>query len=201
MFIVFLFSAITLFFTVYLAGAADRYVANEFIPIEGSDLSVRYSSVFPDGLYTGDAVTGTLRVEGKFGYDWGAAVCGDRLYINEYKASPLGLNLTSVVCVDLKTYEKTVVMKNATLRGVCASGEPVVLSGYIAPSDFPQSNALVRLYAMTSRDMSPDHEGANVVFLDPATGAAVWSVRDGEALTDAFEARYLGRTLGEVKAG
>ena len=69
------------------------------------------------------------------------------------------------------------------------------------PSDFPQSNALVRLYAMTSRDMSPDREGANVVFLDPATGAAVYSVRDGEALTDAFEARYLGRTLGEVKAG
>ena len=37
-----------------------------------------------------------------------------------------------------------------------------------------------------------------MVFLDPATGEAVHSLRDEHALDEGFESRYLERTLGEI---
>ena len=62
----------------------------------------------------------------------------------------------------------------------------------------PDTNPLCQLYAMTDGDLHPEGKGATVLFLDPDTGEAVYSVWDDEALTDSFEDRYLSRTLEEV---
>lgn len=192
-----IFSAIGLFFTIRLVTMADRSVVNVFEPIEGTELSVRYSTFAPDGLYTGDSVNGTLRLAGRYGYGWGAAVFGDRLYINELRSTPFGMTVPSVVCVDLNTYEKTTILRGATLRGVCASGEPVCLAECISPSDFPKTNALSRLYAAGSR-IRPETDAATVVWLDPETGAELFRLRDETALVCDLETRYLDRTLGEA---
>ena len=195
--IVLIFSAIGMFFTIRLVTMADRSVVNVFEPIEGTELSVRYSTFAEDGLYTGDAVNGTLKLAGRYGYGWGAAVFGDRLIINELRSTPFGMTVPSVVCVDLNTFEKTTLLKNATLRGVCASGEPVCLAECMSPSDFPKTNALSRLYAAGSR-IRPESDAATVVWLDPETGEVLFRLRDGDALTCDFESRYLDRTLGEA---
>jgi hypothetical protein len=196
--IVLIFSAIGMFFTIRLVTMADKSVVNVFEPIEGTELSVRYATFAPDGLYSGDAVNGTLKLAGRYGYGWGAAVFGDRLIINELKATPFGMTVPSVVCVDLNTFEKTTLLKNATLRGVCASGEPVCLAECMSPSDFPKTNALSRLYAAGSRGIRPETDAATVVWLDPETGGELFRLRDETALVCDFDSRYLDRTLGEA---
>jgi hypothetical protein len=192
-------SAIGLFFTVVMDNLSNHRAVNDVYPIEGTDVCVRYSSQSPDGLYTGGRVTGTLRLEGTFGYDWGAAAVGGTLYVNEYRSTALGMMLCDVVRVDLETFEKEVLFPCTILRGRCASGELVCLGGYLMPSNYPGTNSLMKLYAMSAADIRPEGTSAPVLFLDPATGEVLYSVRDDEALTDAFDGRYLARTLEEVR--
>ncbi len=196
--VVAVFSAILLFFSIRVVDISHHEAVNDFYPIEGTDLSVCYSSLKPDGLYRGGRTTGTLVLEGTFGYDWGAAVEGDSLYLNEYTATDVGMMLCQLVRVDLSTGEKDVLLRDTILRGRCASGELVCLSGYLMPSDFPATNSLCRLYAMSSPSIRPEGESAVVLYLDPATGRVLSSLRDDEALTDVFESRYLERTRQEV---
>ena len=68
------------------------------------------------------------------------------------------------------------------------------------PSSFPETNSLMKLYGMSSRDILPNGESAIVNYLDPADGTILYSVRDDEANTDKFEEKYLQTTLEEVKS-
>ena len=182
--LVIIFSAIIFFVTIKLVDLAYHPARNDYYHIEGTDCSVRYSSLLPDGIYTGDQITGTLRVEGRFGYDWGAAAAGDRLYINEYVSTDLGLMLCNLVRV--------------VLQGTCASGELVCVGKSVMPAGHPGTNALARLYAM-SEGTDPSADGALILYLDPESGEIVWSVADAEGVTEDFEAKYLARTLEEVR--
>ena len=197
--VVIIFSAISFFFTIRLVDLADIFATNQFYPVEGSDVAVRYSNLYPNGIYEGDRVNGVLKLEGNFGTDWGAIAEGDRLYVNEYTGTSFGLMLCQMVQVDLNTYEKTEIRRDTMLRGRCASGELVCVEGFLMPSDHPKTNAFCRLYALSSRDIRPEGDSAVVLFLDPTTGEVLYSVRDDEALTDVFESRYLARTLEEVR--
>ncbi|MBR1781860.1 MAG: hypothetical protein IJ751_10730 [Oscillospiraceae bacterium] len=183
------------FFTVTMVNLSDRLAVNEYIEIEGTDLAVRYSSLEPNGIYQGSKNMGTLKVEGDFGAEWGTFTAGDCLYINEYTATDLGLMLCSVVKIDLTTFDKQVILPNAILRGRCASGEPVCVTGGMLPSNFPETNSLCRLYNMTV-----GREDITVRYLDPGTAEVIYSVPDDTALQPDFEGRYLERTLGEVMA-
>ncbi len=197
--VVTIFTAIGFFFTVKLGSIADRAALNEYYPIEGTDLAVRYSSQEPDGLYRGSRNSGTLLLEGTFGYDWGAAALGDTVWINEYTNTSLGLMHCRVVRLDLGNLRKEIFSEDTVLRGRCASGELVCLRGYLLPSNSPEVNPLCDLYRAAARGLLPEGEGAEVVFLDPETGEVLWSVRDPEALTEGFEARYLQRSLEEAR--
>ncbi|MBR2832698.1 MAG: hypothetical protein IKE57_07235 [Oscillospiraceae bacterium] len=190
-------SVIGFLFTVLLPELSDHSAVNDYFPIEGTNLGVRYSSLYPNGLYTGEK--GTLRLEGDFGHDWGAAAEGDDLYLNEYRSTSLGLAFCDVVRVDLETYDKEVLFRNTILRGRCASGELVCLGDYLLPSIYPDSNSLCRIYAMSSPQLRPEGTGALVLFLDPKTGEVLYSIRDEDALEDSFDGRYLARTLEEVR--
>lgn len=199
MIVVLFFAVFSLFFTVNLVSMADQLAVNEFNPIEGTDqVSVIYSNLRPNGLYVGDRVNGKLKLKGYFGFDWGAYAEGSTLYINEYTNTELGMMLCKLVRVDLDTFEKEVVFSDAILRGRCASGELVVIRGFLMPSCRPATNALCKLYSFVSDSIELDGDRATVLFLDPATGEVVYSVKDPNALSDGFEARYIDRTLEEV---
>ena len=165
-----IFGGFTFFITIFIVRMADRSGVNTFNPVEGTDYAIRYSSLEPNGLYQGNEVVNSLVVKGNFGFDWGAALEGERLYLNEYNTSNMGVMHSNLVRVDLTTKQKETLLTDAILRGKCASGELVCVRG-----------------------------GAEVLFLDPATGEIVYSVRDDGAMTEAFEARYLQRTLEEVR--
>ena len=197
--VVIIFSALAFFVTVKLTAMADRTPINSFSPIEGTELAVRYSSLEPNGIYRGSENVNTLVLEGNFGTDWGAAAVGDRLYLNAYRSTDLGILLSDVVCVDLRTFQKEVLLQNAILRGRCASGELVCLRGAMLPANHPQNNALCRLYSLTDTTLSPEGD-AMVVYLDPDTGRILYEVRDDTAQGGDFETRYLGRTLQEVQS-
>ncbi len=196
--IVIIFAAIGLFFTVKLVNLADRFPINEFVPIEDTDLGIKYSSLEPNGIYRGTENAGTLVIEGTFGYDWGSVLEGDTLFVNEYQSPDLGLLTSDLVKININTLEKEILIKDAVLRGKCASGELVCLSGFIMPSSFPETNSLMKLYGMSSRDILPNGESAIVNYIDPADGTILYSVRDDEANTDKFEEKYLQTTLEEV---
>ena len=134
-----------------------------------------------------------LRLAGDFGYDWGCAAADGALYLNEYRSTDLGLMLCDLVRVDTATFEKTLLAADTVLRGQCASGELVCLAGTMLPSDLPETNRLCRLYAMTGGGGE-----CRVLFLDPASGQVVYSVREPEPLSADLEGKYLSRTLGEV---
>ena len=185
--VVLIVSAIFFFFSITLFNLSHQYAVNDYVPIEGTPYSVRYSSQKPNGIYIGDKVT------------WGAAAEGDRLYLNEYRVTDLNVTLCSVVRVDTETFEKTVLMKDSVLRGRCASGELVCLADCFMDFNYPQTNPLCRLYALSSETLRPRSAGATVCFLDPADGSLVYAVRDEEALAGDFEARWLARTLEEVR--
>ena len=194
-----IFAAIILFFFVGVVEMADRRALNDFYPIEGTDLAVRYSSKIDSGLYRGDKNTGVLLVKGQFGFDWGAAIEGDKLYLNEYERSDLGFLFSRVVCIDLTNLEKTVLYEDAILRGRCASGELVCLGGYLSPSSFPKSNPFCRLYGIASPETRPDNDSALVLYFDPQSTKLLYCTRDDEALRGDFEQRYLAHTLAEVR--
>ena len=196
--IVIIFSALAFVFTVVLVDLADRTPVNDYNPIEGTDYAIRYSSLEPNGLYKGSENTCVLVAEGNFGSDWGAFAVGDKLYLNEYTSTDLGLLLCDIVGIDLNTGEKTVLYRDTVLRGQCASGELVCVAGCMLPADFPETNSLCRLYRLTRKDAaSPD--GGEVIFLDPQTLSVVYSAQDDNVFSDGFEARYLQKPLAEVK--
>ena len=175
--ILLIFGGFTFFITLFIVRMADRSGVNTFNPVEGTDYAIRYSSLEPNGLYQGNEVVNSLVVKGNFGFDWGAALEGERLYLNEYNTSNMGVMHSNLVRVDLTTKRKETLLTDAILRG-------------------PESNILCKFYALTAPGL---HDGAEVLFLDPATGGIVYSVRDDGAMTGAFEARYLDRTLEEVR--
>ena len=197
--LVVIFSAIIFFVTIKLVDLAYHPAKNENYVIEDTGLFVRYSSLKPNGIYRGDPVTGELMVEGRFGYDWGAAAVGDRLYINEYRTTDVGLMLCDLVRVDLESFEKVTVLRDTILQGTCVSGELVCIGKAVMPASYPQTNALSRLYAMTAGTDDPAKGGALVLFIDPETEEILYSVQDDEALTGDLEAKYLSRTLQEVR--
>ena len=194
--ILLIFGGFTFFITLFIVRMADRSGINTFNPVEGTDYAIRYSSLEPNGLYQGNEVVNSLVVKGNFGFDWGAALEGDRLYLNEYNTSDMGVMHSNLVRIDLTTKRKETLLTDAILRGKCASGELVCVRGVFLPANEPESNVLCKFYALTAPGL---HDGAEVLFLDPATGEIVYSVRDDGAMTEAFEARYLGRTLEEVR--
>ena len=197
--VVLIISAIFFFFSVKLFNIAERTIVNEYYPIEGTPYAVRYSTKIPSGIYEGGKTTGELRLEGNFGYDWGVVAQGDALYLNEYDHTDLGLTLCSVVRVDTQGFEKATLLRDAVLRGRCASGELVCLGGCFMSFDYPKTNALCRLYALSSEELRPQSDGGVVYFLDADSGELLYSLRDDDALGGDFEARYLQRTLEEVR--
>ena len=194
--ILLIFGGFTFFITLFIVRMADRSGVNTFNPVEGTDYAIRYSSLEPNGLYQGNEVVNSLVVKGNFGFDWGAALEGERLYLNEYNTSNMGVMHSDLVCVDLTAKRKETLLTDAILRGKCASGELVCVRGVLLPANEPESNILCKFYALAAPGL---RGGAEVLFLDPATGEIVYRVRDDEAMSNAFEARYLQRTLEEVR--
>lgn len=192
-------AAIFLFFAVKLVDLADHGAVNDYYPIEGTEYAIRYSSLKTSGIYRGDKNTGTMMLEGLYGFDWGCVAEGDWLYLNEYSRSDLGFLFCRVVRVDMRSFTKEVLMENAILRGRCASGELVCLKDCLMPSTFPETNVLCALYAVSDSAIHPGDNGADVVFLDAQSAEILFTVRDDQALSDGFDARYLARTLEEVK--
>ncbi len=196
--IVIILSAIFFFFTVKVVAMSDHSSVNDYYPIDGTDLAVRYSSLVPNGIYEGEKNNGILRLEGNFGYDWGIATEGSSLFVNEYSTTSLGVMLCNVVRIDTHTFEKQFLWKNAILRGRCASGELVCMRCCMMPANFPETNSLCWLYAMSDPDLDPMSGSAEVLFLDPGTGTVLYRIFDENALSSDFERLYLTRTLEEV---
>ena len=200
--IVLIFSILAFFFTHFISGMADvawHYGVNDSYEIEGSDFSIRYSDKKPNGIYEGDPVNGVLRVEGVFGHDWGIALEGDYLYLNEYRTSTFGMTYCQLVRINIHTFEKEVLLRDTILRGQCTSGELVCVSNTLMPSVQPKTNAFCRLYAMTAAGIDPERDGGTVLFLDAADASVLYQTEDDQALTDVFEERYLLRSLEEVR--
>ena len=196
--ILMIFSAAMLFFTVKLINMTNPYAENSFYPIEGTDYYVRYSTLDPCGVYKGKGATAKLMIEGEYGHDWGAVAADGKLYVNEYSKSEFGLMFTKLVCIDLDSFEKTVLRDDAMLRGRCRSGELVCVSGFMMPSNMPDTNSLCKLYSFSSDELRLEDGDAVVLYIDPATSNVVYSVRDKAALSDDFEALFIDRTLQEV---
>ena len=103
-----------------------------------------------------------------------------------------------MVRIDLASYEKEVLLSDAILRGRCASGELVCLSGTLLPSVNPGENSLCRLYALSAPWIDPEGESVEVVYLDPASGRELLRLRDSH-FSAKFEQLYLQRSLEEVR--
>ena len=191
-----IFSAIGFFFTVVMTDIADRTAVNGFFPIKGTKYSVMYSSLEPDGLYTGSENAHTLVMEGTFGNDWGAFLNGDELYLNEYDFTDLGFIRSNVVKINIETLKKETVFKDALLRGQCLSGEAVCSVDFSLPSNFPATNSLLAFSGLSAGEKAFGG-GADVVFLDPKTGEVVFAVEN--AIEKKFDELYLERTLEEIK--
>ena len=197
--IVTVFSAIGLLFTVGIYDMGEHvYLITDYEPIEGTDLSIRYSTKEPSGIYRGQKINDELMLEGEFGYDMGTTYSEGKLYLNEYRYTDTGLVLCDAVCIDTDSFEKTVIMKNAMLRGRCASGELVCRGDCMLESNTPDANSLCWIYAMTSSKLDPLAEKTTVLFIDPASGDIVYTAADDTAAKD-FDERWLSRTLEEVR--
>ena len=197
--VVTIFTAIGFFFTVKLGKLADRSVLNEYYPIEGTDLGVRYGTEQPSGIYRGGQNSRELLLEGTFGYDWGAWAAADILLLNEYTSTDLGLMHCRVVRVDRAEFRGEVLSGDTVLRGACPSGELVCLRGCLLPVNYPETDPLCALYCLGAGDLRTDGKSAEVLWLDPVTGETLYRLRDPEAATEAFEEKYLLRSLAEVK--
>lgn len=198
--IVTVFSAIGLLFTVGLYDMGQHvYLINDYQAIEGTDLSIRYSTKDVSGIYRGPQNNDELVLEGNFGYDPGTTYSNGHLYLNEYRYTDTGLVLCDATCVDTDSFGKKVIMKNAMLRGLCASGELVCRGDCLLQSNMPETNSLCRLYAMTSSKLDPLSESATVLFIDPANGDIVYAAEDDSPSAEAFDERWLSRTLEEVR--
>ena len=200
--IVLIFSILLFFFTIFLSGMADRAwysVVNDTYEIEGTNLAICYSDKKGNGIYEGNPGNGVLKVKGDFGHDWGIAVEGDYLYLNEYRTSTLGMMFCQLVRININTFEKEVLMKDTVLRGKCASGELVCVSDILMPSVQPKTNALCKLYAMTVGGINPGSDTGSVLFIDSADARILYETEDEEAMSESFAERYLEQTLEEIK--
>ncbi len=190
-------SAISFFFSVKMVDLSARSYANDYLMIEDSEYAVRYSNLVPNGIYRGKLEnTAKLVTEGFFGYDWGAALNGDTLIINEYGNTSLGNMLCDLVRIDLSTGEKTVLLRDTTLRGRCTSGELVAVSGVMMNVNTPDTNPLCAFFLLSNPDSKPGT--ALISYLDPATGEVLYSVREKVFPDKIFEGRFLNRSLEEV---
>ena len=90
-------------------------------------------------------------------------------------------------------------MKNAMLRGHCASGELVCRGDCMLQTNMPATNSLCRLYAMTSSNIDPMSDKATVLFIDSGSGEIVYTTEDDSASAEEFDERWLSRTLEEVR--
>ncbi len=202
--IVLIFSVMAFFFTLFLSGMADKAWnphVNDSYEIAGTDLTIRYSDRKGNGIFEGDPVNGVLKVEGSFGHDWGIALEGNYLYLNEYRTSTLGMMFCQLVRINLNTYEKEVLMQNTILRGQCTSGELVCVSDILMPSMQPETNELARLYAMTSANIDPKSDKGTVLFIDPSDTNILYETEDDDVLSDSFDALYLDHSLEEIRNG
>lgn len=194
-----IFTAIVFFFTVKLARLADHSIVNEYYPIEGTDYGVRYGKDPVSGIYLGPEYSRELLLPGTFGYDWGAAAAGDTLWINEYTNTALGLMHCRVLRIDLGDFSREILGEDTVLRGKCASGELVCLRGCLMSVNRPEANPLCALYCLGAEDLRPDGSSAEVLWLDPETGEVLYRLKDPAAASEDFEARYLLRSLAEVR--
>ena len=196
--IVIIFSAIYFFATVKLVSAVSyRVPINEFFRIEGTDYAIKYSSMDPSGIYKGDENTGSLVLEGDFGFDWGLAVEGDTLYVNEVVSTDLGMIINQLDKINLETMEKQVMLENAILRGRCASGELVCIVNYTVPSNHPETNPLCTFYDLSNNFSRSEDSSAKVIFINPKTSETVYTTENIEN-EKLFESIYLKQTLQEV---
>lgn len=198
---VFLFSLIAVYLTVEAYDLGEHaFLITDYQPIEGTDLSLRYSTKDISGIYQGSQQDDALKLEGNFGYDAGTTYSDGKLYLNEYDYSNADLVFCDAVCVDTESFEKKVIMKNAMLRGRCKSGELVCVGGSLLSTNKPDTNSLCRLYEMTSPQLDPVADSVTVLFIDPASGETVYKAEGEENLTGKeFDARWINRTLEEVR--
>ena len=196
--IVMIFSLVLLFCTVNLVDMSFSYAENSFFPIEGTEYYVRYSTLYPSGVYRGSGPTAELMIEGEYGHDWGAVAVDDKLYINEFSRTDFGIMLTKLVCIDLNTFEKTQLGSDMMLRGRCRSGELVCVSGFMMPSNMPYTNSLCKIYSFSRDEIHLEDKDAVVTYIDPATSEVVYSKRCEEALANDFESRFIETTLEEA---
>jgi len=195
--VIIIFSAVIFFVTISLVDLANPLAVNERYPVEGTDLAVVYSNRIEHGLYEGPANTAVLRLPGRYGHDWGMAREGSALYMNEYLSSDIRLTYCRLVRVDLDTFEKQVIADDAVLRGRCASGELVYVSGQLLPSVYPETSVLARLYMLSAPAAV---NGAVIKVMDPVSGDISVSASDPKALSDGdlFDSLYIDRTLDEI---
>ena len=198
MIIVIIFSAMLFFFTVTMVEMVNPYGQNEFQPIEGTDLAVKHSSVDENGLYQGPESTAQLVLKGNFGNDWGTTLSGNSLYLNKYAITSLGLIIPEVVRVDTETHKEELLYKDAIIRGRCASGEMIILTDYVMPTNYPDTNPMLKLYSMSS-GVDLDDKTLTVVFMDPETGEVLYSLEDRAFLEKTFQKKYEDRTLDEIR--
>jgi len=200
MVIVFIFSALLMLMTVGVYDLGEHaFLITDHQPIEGTDLSIRYSTKEISGIYKGPRYDDELVIEGNFGYDKGTAYCEGNLYLNEYNYSDADLVFCDAVCIDTESLEKKVIMKNAMIRGRCASGELVCAGDCLLQVNCPGTNSLCRLYGMASPNIDPLSDSVTVIFIDPAAEEIVYRTTDDDAYSEDFEERWLSRTLEEVQ--
>ena len=200
MVIVLIFSVIAVYFTVKAYDMGEHvYLVTDYQPIEGTDLSIRYSTQEPSGIYRGPKGDDELMLEGEFGFDAGTTYCDGKLYLNEYWYSNADLVFCNAVCVDTESFEETVMVEDGMLRGRCRSGELVCTADSLLSTNRPKTNSLCRLYSMLTK-IDPLSDSVTVLYIDPSSGEVVYSVKsDKDPTTKEFNARFINRTLEEVR--
>ena len=193
------FSALFFFFTIKMTDLADRTAVNEFNKIECTDYAVKYSSIGENGIYKGSENTAVLMLEGTYGFDWAASLEGDYYYANEYTSTDIGLVFSKLVRINLNTFEKEVIVKDAVLRGKCASGELVVLTNYIMDSNSPETNSLCKLYNASFEKTGGENNKVTVMYINPSDCAVVFTKTIDNFFEKTFENQYINRTLEEVR--
>ena len=198
--VVFFFSLIAVYFTVRAYDIGEHaFLITDYQAIEGTDLAIRYSNKDPSGIYRGPKYNDKLMLEGDFGFDQGTTYNDGKLYLNEYCYSDADLVFCDAVCVDTETFEATVIMENAMLRGRCESGELVCVGDCLLEVNKPGTSSLCKLYGMTS-SIDPASDCVTVLYIDPASGEVVYRAEGEKSLEGKeFDARWIHRTLEEVR--
>ncbi len=196
--IVIFVSAVTFFITVKMTDVASTlWAVNSFNRIGESEYAVRYSNISPNGIYKGSENVNSLIAEGNFSYGDGVFVDNNMLYANEYTLTDLGLELCSVVKIDLETGEKTTLFNDAEFMGKCLSGELVIADGYASRLNKPKINSLCRLYALSGE--IDFHKQARVLYFDAEKGKTVFTVESISANKKRFNSTFVDKTLQEVR--